>query len=102
MSGKPPAYRDPSGINKSTLRKPFNREQAMRSLRMTWEVLKEDPDNPGYQSIHKIRKSLEIILFGQSIDRVHDWEEYGRFLSQKEANISADLSPNLKKSKNDG
>ena len=102
LSGKPPAYRDPSGINKSTLRKPFNREQAMRSLRMTWEVLKEDPDNPGYQSIHKIRKSLEIILFGQSMDRVHDWEEYGRFLSQKEANISADLSPNLKKSKNDG
>ncbi len=98
LDGKPAEH--PSGISKNTLRKPFNREQAMRSLRMTWEVLKEDPDNPGYQPIHKIRKNLEIILFGQSVDRVHDWNEYGKLLSQKEANISAGLSSNWKKAKN--
>ena len=97
LNGKPAKH--PSGINKNTLHKPFNREQAMRSLRMTWEVLKEDPGNPVYQPIHEIRKSLETILFGQSIDRFHDWEEYERLLSQIEDKFAEGPSSKLKNKK---
>ena len=71
----------------------------MRSLRMTWEVLKEDPGNPVYQPIHEIRKSLETILFGQSIDRFHDWEEYERLLSQIEDKFAEGPSSKLKNKK---
>ena len=100
LEEKPAGHIDPFFINERTLRKPFSREQAAESLMMTLKVLKEDPDDKKLRPVHVIRRNLERILFGKSIDRIGDWEEYERTLLHSDDSIAAGLLTDLKKAKN--
>ena len=97
LEEKPAGHIDPFFINERTFRKPFSREQAAESLMMTLKVLKEDPDDKKLRPVHVIRRNLERILFGKSIDRIGDWEEYERTLLHSDDSIAAGLLTDLKK-----
>lgn len=69
-----------------TLSKEFNRDKVIESLKITLELVKQNPLNPDYKDIHMIRKNLEIILFGKCINEINSWTQYSKEL------ISIDLS----------
>lgn len=63
------------------INKKYDKEKVVESLRMTLEVIKKDPSNDKYRNIHKIRKNLEMILFGKSIEKMNIWNDYSRSLT---------------------
>lgn len=74
--------------------KPFSRDQALHSLILTLDLIRDDPNNSKYRYANEIRKSMEKILFGKSIDRIEDWEEYKKSLMEADETIAAALSEN--------
>ena len=71
--------------------KPFNKEQAMESLIMTLDLLKEDPNNAKYENVNEIRKNLELILFGKSVEQIDNWDEYARYLIDINESIATSI-----------
>lgn len=61
------------------INKKYNKEEAMNSLRVTIEFIKDDPNNDLYKDIHNIRKNLERILFGVSLDKIENWNDYKKY-----------------------
>lgn len=86
-----------SSISSATLNKPFSREQAAESLLETLKVLKDDPENTKLKPVHEIRKNLERILFGKSIDQIRDWAEYEKSLIEIDEAIAVTILAGLKK-----
>lgn len=72
--------------------KPFSRGQALHSLILTLDLIKDDPNNSKYRYANEIRKSMEKILFGKCIDRIDDWEEYKKTMMEADETIAAALS----------
>jgi putative Ca2+/H+ antiporter (TMEM165/GDT1 family) len=96
LDEKSPKDADPSSISQQTLSKPFSKEQAAESLLMTLKVLKDDPENSKLRPIHEIRKNLERILFGKSVDRIKDWKEYEKALFEIDESVAASIVADLK------
>lgn len=80
-------------FNRETLNKEFDKDKIVESLKITLELVKKEPLNPEYKSIHKIRKNLEMMLFGKSIEEMKLWSEYSKAL----ANIDADIAKKVLK-----
>lgn len=74
--------------------KQFNKEQALDSLILTLQVLKDDPNYESYKTIDEIRKNLEIIVFGKSISEITSWEEYLEKISKGNDSIAKGLLGN--------
>ena len=85
-------------INVNSMYKPFNRQQAMESLLATLNILKTYPPGKDLEPIHQIRRNLEVILFGRSIQELHDWKQYERDLFEINQTTAASLICDLKKS----
>lgn len=75
-------------FSKESLNKEFDREKVIESLRTTLELVKKEPLNPKYDSIHKIRRNLEMILFGKSIEEIKLWSEYSTSLKKMDSSIA--------------
>jgi len=73
---------DASVIKEKKINKNYDKELTLESLRMTLLLIKADPNNSEYKNIHEIRKNLEMILFGKSVDEIGDWLEYIKKLSE--------------------
>ena len=82
---------EPFIIKDKGIYKPFNKEQAMESLIMTLDLLKEDPNNAKYKNVHEIRKNLEMILFGRSVEQINNWDEYARYLIEINESIATSI-----------
>lgn len=82
-------------FNNETLNKDFDRNKVIESLKITLELVKKDPLNPKYKSIHKIRKNLERILFGKSIEEMKTWSEYSKTLMNIDPQIAKKIMKNL-------
>ncbi|HHY81185.1 MAG TPA: TMEM165/GDT1 family protein [Clostridiales bacterium] len=76
-------------INNDTLNKHFDKEEALTALRLTLELLRKDSDNTDNDNINEIRKNLEMILFGESVSSIEDWDEYQKRLKRLDE-IAAD------------
>ena len=63
-----------------TLDKHYDKAQVLESLRLTLELINKDPNNMEYENIHAIRRNLEMILFGRSIEKINNWAEYTKSL----------------------
>ncbi len=71
--------------------KDYDKELVLEVLRSTLTLLKNDPDNENYINLHKIRKNLEIILFGQSIGNMDNWQQYVNALKAMNKDIADKL-----------
>ncbi|KNY29286.1 TMEM165/GDT1 family protein [Pseudobacteroides cellulosolvens] len=71
--------------------KDYDRELVLETLRSTLVLLKDDPGNINYRNLHKIRKNLEIILFGQNIENMCNWQQYVRDLEAVDKDITEKL-----------
>ncbi|MDF2615107.1 MAG: hypothetical protein K0S71_2893 [Clostridia bacterium] len=71
-----------------TLNKHYDKQQVAESLGATLKVIKENPTDMGYDNIHAIRKNLETILFGKSIEQINDWSQYAKSLSDIDAALA--------------
>ncbi len=63
-------------INTSNINKPFSRQQAMESLLITLEILRTYPSGEDIALVNEIRRNLEMIIFGKSIQEINDWDKY--------------------------
>ncbi len=63
-------------IHDQAVKKEFDRADVMKVWQETLMMVKDDPTNPAYERIHSIRRLLEEILFGESIQPMDSWEEY--------------------------
>jgi putative Ca2+/H+ antiporter (TMEM165/GDT1 family) len=97
LDEKSPKDIDPSSISRRSLRKPFSKEQAAESLLETLRVLKDDPGDRKLKPVHEIRRNLEEILFGKSIDRIQNWAEYEKSLIEIDETIAVTILTGLKK-----
>lgn len=82
-------------IRSNTARKPFSKQQAMESLFITLKTLKNHSDGRDLEPIHEIRRNLEMILFGTSIERINNWHEYEDKLFKYNKSIAATLLKDL-------
>lgn len=82
-------------IRSNTARKPFSKQQAMDSLIITLKTLKNHSKGKDLEPIHEIRRNLEMILFGKSIDKINDWDKYEALLFQYNKSIAATLIKDL-------
>ncbi|MBC8061359.1 MAG: TMEM165/GDT1 family protein [Clostridiaceae bacterium] len=67
---------DVSIIKEKWLKKGYNKELTLKSLRLTLVIIKEDPHNNQYKNIQEIRKNLEMILLGKKVEQMNDWQGY--------------------------
>jgi putative Ca2+/H+ antiporter (TMEM165/GDT1 family) len=58
----------------------INEDLVIDSLKMTLIIIKKDYYNIENNNIHEIRRNLEKILFGESIEKMNDWMEYTKCL----------------------
>lgn len=77
--------------------KPFNRKQAFDSLLVTLQILKKYSSGEDLAPVNEIRRNLEMILFGKSIQEITDWQQYENKLYGLNDNIAAGLFNNLNK-----
>jgi hypothetical protein len=77
--------------------KPFNRKQAFDSLLVTLQILKKYSSGEDLAPVNEIRRNLEMILFGKSIQEITDWQQYENELYGLNDNIAAGLFNNLNK-----
>jgi putative Ca2+/H+ antiporter (TMEM165/GDT1 family) len=56
--------------------KSFDTVKVMESLKLTIYQLKDDPTNSKYESIHQVRKNLEMILLNTNIAHFQNYEQY--------------------------
>jgi Ca2+/H+ antiporter, TMEM165/GDT1 family len=56
--------------------KKYNKEEAIEILKITLEMIKNNPNSQQYQEINQIRNNLEIIIFGKRIEKMDNWPEY--------------------------
>ena len=75
-------------INEKTLEKKYDKNKVIESLITTLEVIKDDPSNPKYENLHKIRKNLEKILFGKSIENIEVWSDYSSKFTKMDSEIA--------------
>ena len=70
-------------INNETIHKHFDRDEALSALRMTLDIIRKDTDKgEELDNINEIRKNLEMILFGESIPSIENWDEYKKRLER--------------------
>ena len=81
--------------NDETLDKNYDKAQVLESLRLTLELISKDPNNVEYENIHAIRRNLELILFGRSIERINDWNEYKKSLTDIDKTVAISVLKNL-------
>ena len=55
---------------------------------MTLELINKDPNNIEYENIHAIRRNLEMILFGRSIQKINNWAEYTKYLTDIDETVA--------------
>lgn len=63
-------------LNLETLNKNFDRQKVIQSLKNTVHSIKAIAKIEEKDNIHNIRKNLELILFGKSIEKFENWENY--------------------------
>jgi len=83
--------RETFAIRKETLEKHLDKGQALESLRLTLEFIRKNADSPELENIHRIRKNLEMILFGRSIEHISDWSDYARRLTDINESIAVSV-----------
>ncbi len=69
-------------LNDTWKSKNFDESKIRVSLIMTLNILKDDFSNESYENVHRIRKNLEKMLFGERIESAENWEEYKVRLSK--------------------
>ena len=74
--------------NAATANKPFNRKQLIESLRLTLEVMRDEPSNMDEKNINAIRRNLEQLLMGKSIDKILSWDAYKQALAQEDKSLA--------------
>jgi len=67
---------DLKDLNSAPSIKDYDKEKVIETLRITLSLLRDDPSYESFENIHRIRRNLEIILFGNSIEKMNDWNEY--------------------------
>ena len=82
-------------VKANTLNKPFSKHQAQESLLITLKTLKNFTTGADLEPIHEIRRSLEMILFGKSIEKISDWETYENSLFRLDKTAAASLFKDL-------
>lgn len=78
-------------LKEETLDKKYDKEQVLESLRLTLELINKDPNNTENENIHAIRRNLEMILFGRSIEKINDWTEYTKLLKEIDKTVAISL-----------
>lgn len=58
----------------------YDKEKVFEGLSMTLALIKKEHCNIENKNIQEIRKNLEMILFGTSIQQMNNWSEYSRCL----------------------
>jgi len=71
-----------------TLDKNYDKAQVLESLRLTLELINKDPNNIENENIHAIRRNLEMILFGRSIEKIDNWAEYKKCLTDIDKTVA--------------
>ena len=82
--------------NEEMLDKHYDRAQVLESLRLTLELISKDPNNIEYENIHEIRRNLEKILFGRSIEKISNWTEYTKLLTDMDKTVAISLLKDMK------
>jgi hypothetical protein len=77
--------------NPETGDKHYDKAHVIESLRLTLELISKDSNNMEYQNIHLIRKNLEKILFGRSIENINNWTEYKRILKDIDKTVAISI-----------
>lgn len=80
-----------SEIKETHADKTFDKELALDSLAITLLLVKDNPKKSEYKNIHEIRKKLETILLGKSIEQMDNWSVYIKTLSR----INKDVAKNV-------
>jgi putative Ca2+/H+ antiporter (TMEM165/GDT1 family) len=83
-----PIQRDFFAPKEETIDKDYDKAQVLKSLRLTLELINKDPNNIEYENIHAIRRNLEIILFGRSIEKINNWAEYAKSLTDIDETVA--------------
>lgn len=91
------AIQDALEVKRQALRNDYNREKVLESLKMTLDIIKENPKDSQYENIHEIRKNLETMLFGESIEQLEDWNEYTKQLKRIDTAMAGKLILDLEK-----
>lgn len=65
---------------KEDIDKPFEREQIINMLKTTLELIKNNGTLVKRPEINQIRKNLEKMLLGRSIERIDNWENYVNYM----------------------
>jgi Ca2+/H+ antiporter, TMEM165/GDT1 family len=68
-------------INTDTLRRSYNKQKVLESLRITLEFINREEYSEKLENIHEIRKRLETILFNSCIQSIESWEGYRKSLT---------------------
>lgn len=71
--------------------KQFNKDQARESLLLTLQLLRDKPNDESYKAINEIRKSLEMIAFGKSVEQITSWEDYVEKISKTDKKMAKAL-----------
>ncbi len=69
-------------LNDTWESKNFDESKIRVSLIMTLNILKDDFSKESLENVHRIRKNLEKMLFGESIESAENWEVYKIKLSK--------------------
>jgi Ca2+/H+ antiporter, TMEM165/GDT1 family len=78
------------------LDKHYDKAQVLESLRLTLELINKDPNNMELENIHAIRRNLEMILFGRSIEKINNWAEYTKLLEDIDKTVAISLLKDIK------
>lgn len=66
--------------SQNNVNKPYKKEQIINILKTTLNLIKSNKNIAQNQNINQIRKNLEKMLLGRSIEKINDWETYVDYL----------------------
>lgn len=66
--------------SQENINKPYEKEQIINILKTTLKLIKSDNNIAQNQNVNQIRKNLEKMLLGRSIEKINDWESYSDYL----------------------
>ncbi|MDF2591125.1 MAG: hypothetical protein K0S75_591 [Clostridia bacterium] len=88
LNEEEPTRIEVAASNTETLDKHYDEAKVLESLRLTLELISKDPTNIQYKNIHAIRRNLEMILFGRSIEKISNWDEYKKLITEIDKTVA--------------
>lgn len=77
--------------NEISMKKKFNKNDAIDSLVDTLKILKSNPDDERYIKVNVVRKQLELLLFKESIEEIDDFDSYEKKIKKINSRIAKEI-----------